>query len=227
MKASPPALLLTLALAPALIFGSPTRPADFPNCLNGSSSKHPFHPNEHSECKGDPLNEASNTTVRKDEEMLGISPEDVRFIGCAAAPFLTVPGSGLISSQATIYYPTQLSEDSYAAPLFHELGHVFQLKRAGSLAKLKSSLDNSNERIELGADFIAGLAANKLGLKPADFLINLALIGSYNIQDQDFHGTPANRTQAFRNGYFYDNNDSQIADSYADFQDNLFGYIKH
>lgn len=226
MKASPAALLFALALVPILICGASVRPSDFPNCLNGSSSPHPFHPNEQSDCKSDPLGVGNNTTVRKDEELLGIKPEDVRFIGCAAAPFLTVPGSGLISSQATVYYPTQLSEDSYAAPLFHELGHVYQLKHAGSYAKLRDTLGDSNERIELGADFIAGLAASKVGLKPADFLINLALIGSYNIQDQDFHGTPANRTQAFRNGYFYDNA-SQIADSYADFQDNLFAYIKH
>jgi hypothetical protein len=219
MKASPLALLFALVLVPTLIVGEPA--SGFPNCLNGSSSKTPFHPND---CKGDPLNQANNKTIMKDEELLGIGPEDVRFIGCPAAPFLTVPGSGLVSSQATVYYPTQLSEDSYAAPLFHELGHVFQLKQAGSLAKLKASLDDSNERIELGADFIAGLTANKLRLKPADFLINLALVGSFNIHDEDFHGKPADRAAAFSNGYFY-KDEGQIADSYADFQDNLFAHI--
>jgi hypothetical protein len=228
MRAKSPALLFALALVPTLILGQSDHPAAFPDCLNSSSSKAPFHSNEHTDCDGDPLDQANNKIIKEDEELLGIGPRDVRFIGCAAAPFLTVPGSGLISSQATIYYPTgsKFKPDSYAAPLLHELGHVFQLKQAGSYAKLRASLDDSNERIELGADFIAGIAANKLGLTPAEFLINLALIGSYNIQDKDFHGTPANRTQAFRNGYFYDNA-SRIADSYADFQDNLFAYIKH
>ena len=228
MKAKSSALFFALVLVPALVLGQPDSPAAFPVCLGGSSSKTPFHPSEHTDCDGDPLDQANNKIIKEDEELLGISPRDVRFIGCAAAPFLTVPGSGLIRSQATIYYPTgsKFKPDYYAAPLLHELGHVFQLKQAGSYTRLRASLEDSNERIELGADFIAGLAANKLGLKPADFLINLALIGSYNIQDQDFHGTPANRTQAFRNGYFYDDG-GQIADSYADFQDNLFGHIKN
>lgn len=227
MKAKSSALLFALALVPALILDQPDRPGAFPDCLNSSSSKAPFHSSEHTDCDGDPLDQANNKIIKEDEALLGISPRDVRFIGCAAAPFLTMPGSGLITSQATIYYPTgsKFEPDTYAAPLLHELGHVFQLKQSGSYAKLRSSLEDSNERIELGADFIAGIAAKKLGLKPADFLINLALIGSYNIQDKDFHGTPANRSAAFRIGYFYEDG-GKIADSYADFQDNLFGQIK-
>ena len=81
------------------------------------------------------------------------------------APFLTVPGSGLTNSQFTIYYPTgdQITQGSYIAPLLHEMGHVFQLKQAGSYQKLKDP-GNSKERIELGADFIAGLARTDSGL---------------------------------------------------------------
>jgi hypothetical protein len=201
----------------------------FPDCLNVSSPRNPFRPTDHDECSKDALNFGDDKTVHDDEKLLDITPQEVRFIGCAAAPFVTFPAFGLSNSRYSIYYPTgvQLAHDDYLAPLLHEMGHVFQLKQAGSYAGLKASLDDSIERIELGADFIAGIGANRLGVEPKLFLINLSLVSSYNRSDSDYHGRPEDRAVAFRNGYFYQEKQATIANSYADFQDNLFAQIKN
>ncbi len=73
------------------------------------------------------------------------------------------------------------------------------MRNAGGLAALKP-LENSR-RIELGADFLAGLAFN-ISLKrlnSGDFETNLQLVGSYKVEASD-HGAPEHRTQAFRLG---------------------------
>ncbi len=201
----------------------------YPDCLNLSPSRSAFRPPSHPECINDVLKLGENRSVRGGEDYLGIAPQEVSFIGCSAAPFVTFPGHGLSSSKPTIYYPTggELSLDDYIAPLLHELGHVFQLKHAGSYEKLMTALDNSIERVELGADFIAGFGASHLGLEPRAFLINLSLFGSYNNQDSDNHGRPEDRTAAFREGYFYSNKHATVADSYSDFEDNRYAQIKH
>jgi hypothetical protein len=217
--------LLALPVAIAL---SSTQSAASPDCLNVSSSPNPFHTSGHPECSKDVLNLGDDKSIHGGEKLLGITPQEVRFIGCAAAPFVTFPALGLSSSKFSIYYPTgvQLTHDDYLGPLLHEMGHVFQLKQAGSSAKLKASHDDSIERIELGADFIAGIEANRLGLEPRAFQINLSLVGSYNSRDSDYHGKPEHRAAAFRNGYFYQDKQAAVTDAYADFQDNLFAQIK-
>jgi hypothetical protein len=55
--------------------------------------------------------------------------------------------------------------------------------------------------IELGADFLTGLAFNQVlkRLDTIDFETNLKLIGTYQVT-LDSHGTPEHRTQAFRLG---------------------------
>jgi hypothetical protein len=215
-----------LALLLAMIL-STTQGRAFPDCLNLSPSPNQFNPTDHPDCSKDPLDLSNDKAVRNGEALLDITPQEIRFIGCEPAPFVTFPAVGL-NSKFTIYYPTgiQLAHDKYVAPLLHEMGHVFQLKQAGSYKKLKASLDDSIERIELGADFIAGLGANRLDLEPNTFLINLNLVGGYSKGAQD-HGRPEDRAAAFRNGYFYQEKQFTIADSYADFQDNRFAQIKH
>jgi len=200
----------------------------FPDCLNVSASRNQFRPTDHSECSKDVLNLGSDKTIDDGEVLLGITPQEVKFIGCAAAPFVTFPAPGL-HSKFNIYYPTvvRFEHDGYIAPLLHEMGHVFQLKQSGSYAKLKASLDDSIERIELGADFIGGFGASRLGLEPNAFLLNLSLVGSYNHGDFDSHGRPEDRAAAFRSGYFYQEKQATIGDAYADFQDNRFAQIKH
>jgi hypothetical protein len=192
----------------------------FPDCLNVSPPRNPFRPLDHPKCNQDTLNFEEDKTIHDGEKLLDITPQEVRFIGCDDAPFVTIPAFGLSDSKFSIYYPTgvHLAHDGYLAPLLHEMGHD---------AKLKASLDDSIERIELGADFIAGIGANRLGLEPNAFLLNLSLFGSYNSRDFNYHGKPEDRAAAFRNGYFYREEQSTVTDSYADFQDNRFAQIKH
>lgn len=97
-----------------------------------------------------------------------------------------------------VRYPSSV-RSNYLAPIVHELAHVVQMRDAGSLAALNAR-DNSR-RIELGADFLAGLAFN-VSLKQlngGDFETNLELAGSYKVAADD-HGLPEQRTQAFRLG---------------------------
>ncbi len=202
----------------------------FPDCLSASSPTTTFRPTEHTlDCHNDILHLWNDKVVRDGAKLLGISAEEIQFFGCPPAPFLTVPALGLSNQKFSIFYPTsvQLTHNGYVAPLLHEMGHVFQLKGAGSLAELKASHDSSLERIELGADFIAGYAANRLGLEPSAFLVNLSLITSYNSRDFDYHGRPEDRAAAFRSGYFYLDKQATLPDAYTDFQDNRFAQIKN
>jgi len=218
-----------LAFITAAGLGSFERPI-FPDCLNAASAANSFRPTEHNvDCNKDALNLWNDRSVREGAKLLGINAEEVRLFGCMPAPFRTVPALGSSNQKFSIYYPTgvQLGQGGYIAPLLHEMGHVFQLKLVGSYQKLQASHDNSIERIELGADFIAGYAAGHLDLEPKAFLVNLSLIGSYNGKDLDYHGRPEDRAAAFRNGYFYMERQSTLTDSYADFQDNRFAQIKN
>ncbi|MBI3149221.1 MAG: hypothetical protein HYZ17_12000 [Betaproteobacteria bacterium] len=97
-----------------------------------------------------------------------------------------------------IRYPSQVGSN-YLAPIVHELAHVVQMRDAGGLAVLNPR-ENSH-RIELGADFLAGLAFNiSLGhIGGGDFETNLELAGSYTVTVDD-HGLPEHRTQAFLRG---------------------------
>lgn len=226
---APSFIVLFSCLGPLAAVFSDAQIQAYPDCLNVSPTSRRFNPVGNRNCVKDTLNFAEDKVILDDERLLRISPKQVRFIGCGEAPFVTFPALGLSNSQFTIYYPTgaQLKHDDYLAPLLHELGHVFQMKEAGGYAKLKDSVSDSIERIELGADFIAGFGADRLGLEPSSFLLNLSLVGSYNNRDLDNHGRPEDRAAAFRQGYFYKDKQTTIVTSYADFQDNRFAQIKN
>lgn len=201
----------------------------FPDCLNSSPTQTAFHAEQHPECRSDTLHFADDSAIRSSEQFLGLKGQEIAFIGCAGAPFATVPPHGITSSSFTIYYPLtpSLMHDAYTAPLLHEMGHVFQLKQAGSYHALLDSLSQSTARVELGADFIAGIEAHRLSLEPASFLVNLSLISNYKRTEPSYYGRPEDRAAAFRFGYFGSNDHDPIAISYADFQDNLFAQIIH
>lgn len=97
-----------------------------------------------------------------------------------------------------VRYPSTV-KSNYLAPIAHELAHVVQMRNAGSLAALEPQ--KNSRRIELGADFLAGLAFNASlkSLDSGDFETNLQLAGSYKVETDD-HGTPEHRSQAFRRG---------------------------
>jgi hypothetical protein len=184
---------------------------------------------QHPGCDRDVLNVSNNPDVKKAEKILALLSDEIEFIGCAGASFKTFPVKTEPSFKFRIFYraSNNLKSQEYLAPILHEIGHVYQLRQAGSIQSLLQSLDNSAERIELGADFLAGFAAHKLGINVALAQRSLFLVGSYRSDVRDSHGRPEDRTSAFRYGYFYEPEDSSLASQYADFQDNLFVQIKH
>jgi hypothetical protein len=222
------ALSASIVCLASTAVGSATEP-QLPDCLNSQSTQTLFNPGDHEGCIADQANFGQEGTILKAEQFLSISPSEVRFIGCNDAPFRTYPPSANGKTLFKVYYPTgiTLSHNGYLAPLLHELGHVYQLKQAGSYAKLEASPNGSIERVELGADFLAGIVGSRLGLEPKSFLVNLSLVGSYRGGDTLSHGRPEDRAAAFRYGYFYQESQASINSSYSDFQDNLFAQIKH
>jgi hypothetical protein len=203
--------------------------ANLPDCLNVAPTGESFKLSEHPECRNDQIRLSGNVKVQRAEEMLKLSPDEIVFIGCAAAPFNTRMVSMHPPFRIVIVYPVE--HDSalldYVPPILHELGHAYQLKRAGSMQKLLESLDPAIERIELGADFLAGLSAHRLGINPGLFERNHFLVGSYKPNQTDSHGRPEDRSSAFRYGYYYSSTDSLVDLPYRDFQDNLFSQTKH
>jgi hypothetical protein len=214
---------LALPLAIALSSQDPI----FPDCLNASPSK--FQPTAHPECSKDAMKLRAARSSAIMRSCLALPQRRSGFIGCADSPFVTVPAFGLSNSKPTIYYPTdvRLAEGDYFAPLLHELGHVFQLKQVSSYERLKSAVDGSNERIELGADFLAGAGASRLGPEPKSFPLNLSLVTDYNNRDPNWYGRPEDRAAAFRFGFFDHEKQRSFTDAYADSQNNLFAQTKH
>jgi hypothetical protein len=188
-----------------------------------------FRPTQHhDDCVKDVLGVSELDEVVAAERMFGLPSDQITFIGCAAAPFLTYPASTDPPFRVKIYYPVAPNSDlkKYVAPILHEIGHAFQYRQAGSTQKLLASLNNSIERIELGADFLAGLAAKRLKMSPGEFETSFYLVGNY-AYDPESHGNPTDRALAFRYGYNSPQT-KQFEDSqYADFQDNGFAIVKH
>src|ERR1700687_4468000 len=192
---------LTYAVFGSLIY-SENSGSRLPDCLNSNSSEKPFNLAEHTECKNDKANLSKYPEVVETENMLGLTSDQVTFIGCAVAPFR----SRMVDLGPPFHFEILYTFDAnfvaadYVAPILHEIGHAYQFKKAGNPIKL---LESPIERLELGADFLAGLAASKLGIKnPNLFERTLSLVGSYEAKS-DPHGTPEDRTQSFRYGFFY------------------------
>jgi hypothetical protein len=200
-----------------------------PDCLNSDGFGGTFLLADHTECKDDVFKVSQDVDVQKVEKMFGVTPNEVTFIGCAAAPFQTKMVRTDPPFHFLILYRVSVDSKShgYQAPIFHELGHVYQLSKAGSPQKLFQSLYGSNERVELGADFLAGLAAQRLKMNQGTFQTSLFLTGSYDSQKPDSHGCPEARSSAFRYGYHAPVTKSFDDAQYADFQDNEFAVIKH
>jgi hypothetical protein len=220
---------LTLILMVAIV-GSPVRSemrgSEVPDCLNSTRNQEEFELSKHSECTHDIAKLSDYQEVNETEKILGLTSDEITFIGCAAAPFRTRMADLDPPFRFEILYTADTSSArlDYVAPILHELGHVYQLKKARSPHKL---LESPIERRELGADFLAGLAAAKMGIKnPTLFERTLSLVGSYKAKS-DSHGTPENRTQAFRYGYFYRPISSSVDSTYSYFQDNLFSQVMH
>src|SRR5690606_19585742 len=92
-------------------------------------------------CSSDPLKLAQSAVIERAVEQLGLSDARISFLGCTTTEFQVSAPPGIDDDDLTfrIYYPVTdaLQLGDYAAPLIHELGHVFQIKQAGSMASLK------------------------------------------------------------------------------------------
>lgn len=122
----------------------------------------------------------------------------VVFQSCPGGRFSAMP-DGADAKRFLIRYPSD-AKANYLAPIVHELAHVVQMRAAGGLAALR--LKENSHRIELGADFLSGLAlgTSRKRAGSEDFETNLQLTGSYKVEPDD-HGLPEHRTQAFRRGF--------------------------
>ena len=154
-------------------------------------------------CKpGDPLGLSRSEQVKKVMHYLSIRPDLVRFNGCKDAHFAAdidpVRGG---KSLYVITYPIDIGS-RYMAPITHELAHVMQIQIAGDkdALRLKRPI-----KIELGADFVTGLVFREQlnQLASGEFQNNIQLTGLYREDEMDAHGTPAQRTAAFRYGLHY------------------------
>lgn len=171
-----------------------------PSCLYGTftqgEEKAPVEP-----CLGDIKNIGMDPHVQAVMRTFNISRSAVVFSACPGGRFSAMPAGADDGKRFVVRYPSTVRSDEYLAPIVHELAHVVQMRSAGGLAALSPELNS--RRIELSADFLGGLAFN-LSLKhlnKGNFETNLQLVGSYNLEPDD-HGTPEDRTVAFRLGVY-------------------------
>lgn len=170
--------------------------APIPNCLYGTftqdGERTPIEP-----CGADVKGIGTDPNVLAVMRTFNIPTNVVIFQACPGGRFSAMP-NGNNAKRFLVRYPST-AKANYLAPIVHELAHVVQMRHAGGLAALKPK--ENSRRIELGADFLAGLAFN-ISLKHlnnGDFETNLQLVGSYKVETDD-HGLPEHRTQAFRYG---------------------------
>jgi hypothetical protein len=195
---------------------------NFPDCLHsdtpaGTLSGDPG-------CHKDILDLSGDATVQRALDFLKLHTEKIVFTECSNFPFTTKMPKTSVPYQFEIDYPTipQSELQTRVPPMLHELGHIYQLRLAGSPAGVFEAHDNSSEKIELGADFLAGLTAQKLGIDPGPFERSLFLAGNYREND---HGRAEDRSAAFRNGYYYPLNKTTLDKAYQDFLDNRYSQI--
>jgi hypothetical protein len=174
----------------------------------------------------DPLHIKTEPMVRNMMDTLGLNAAEIEFLQCPGSPFFT--SGSLDSSHNLVFritYPDGLEKSQYLAPITHELGHVYQLSHAGSLAALRKQMHDSMLRIELGADFLAGVAF-KRNLPASDLILleqNLMLTGDFTGTN---YGSPAQRTSAFRMGYFSRIGEKSVDDASGNFQTDGFAQIE-
>jgi len=131
---------------------------------------------------------------------LGIPRDRVKFLSCPGQPLLTGPFSASDHDHYVIRYPPEASGPDLDAAIAHELAHVLQMRAIGGLDALR--LKYSSLQVELSADFVAGVVfANAMkGRDVNEFQHSLLVHGLYQEASDLAHGSPAQRTNAFRYG---------------------------
>src|SRR6185437_12558686 len=108
-------------------------------CLGSGTDA--FDRTQHSECKADKIGLTNKKIIIDAQRFFGIPAGEVSFVGCDAAPFQTRPLVTDSSPNFEILYCSKGGDDTgtLAAPILHELGHVYQLRMAGSYENLRRS----------------------------------------------------------------------------------------
>ncbi|MEO5692615.1 MAG: hypothetical protein ABIQ72_05790 [Usitatibacter sp.] len=172
---------------------------------------------------GDPSNLASDSKVRAAIKALQLDNVPLRFNGCKSARYSAAPDT--TPRHYVITYPTSAG-GSHIGPITHELAHVMQMEVAGSLEALRQ---NPSRKIELGADYLTGIvfvqALRDIGYN--EFQHNLSLIGLYVELDPNAHGTPSQRTAAFRFGanMKFDEVNRSIHRAHEEFMADVYGQV--
>jgi hypothetical protein len=212
------AVSLGSVLGCSVIFSSKGAAAS-PDCLYSEPSADVAS----ADCSNDPLRLADQAFISSVIGQLGLAGAQINFVGCRQTTFATAMTSQHVYR---ITYPSALSISlsSYLAPITHELGHVFQIEGAGSIHAVRERLNNSSERIELGADFLAGIEyrRNMSVENRGEFERNFQLLGNYG---SGGHGSPEDRIAAFRKGFYYTLGVGGIVAASNDFQFNGYGEI--
>jgi hypothetical protein len=213
------ALLLTVSLAEAQPMGCLFANAD------GSA--------EAVNCSDDPRKLKSDPTIAKAIRAMGLEGQPIRFEGCDQASFATIPASGARELGFVIRYPVlrEVATSELVAPIVHELSHVVQVRQAGSLAKLREKLVDS-KRIELGADFLAGVVfANYINAANLRYQNSLELVGRYREASFAAHGTTSQRNAAYRLGAYHRVVEPEfpldLPKMHVDFQENGYAVAVH
>ena len=89
--------------------------------------------------------------------------------------------------------------ESLRAIFAHELIHVLQYARHGSFDNVLRAYQDDRRTVEVAADFGAGYLLSQTAAT-AEYAMNPELSGQFVAAHRSTHGTPSERTQAFRLG---------------------------
>lgn len=202
-------------------------PEEALDCLNLIPQEGVFSLKDHRDkCFRDQLGFSNDAAIQDTEKLFGLSASNIGFVGCDIAPFSARIDRTEPELHFQILYNSALERSASTIAVLHEIGHVYQLKQAGSHEGLLSSAHQDLERVELGADYLSGLAVGRLHMSEKDFDVGLALVGSYAIHSAP-HGFPHERSAAFNYGVTDGKTGDLLNSLYGDFQDNQYGQIKH
>lgn len=177
----------------------------------------------------DPLMLHNNAKLELAKQALKIRPGRVSFRGCTGQRFATYINSATKGGEYryVVTYPSETRSD-YLAPVIHELAHVMQLESVGgSKVAVRSARGNESLRVELEADYLTGMVFSQV-LK-ADSVVafqhNITFAGMFKEGEYDAHGTPSQRTSAFRMGYYQTLGEDlpDIKTAALHFQANVYG----
>ena len=202
------------------VFSYTQQTENFLDCLNLIPQEGVFSLKDHRDkCFRDQLDFSNSAAVQNTEKLFGLSTGEIGFVGCDIAPFSTRIDRSEPELHFQILYNSALDRSASTIAILHELGHIYQLKQAGSHEGLLSSVHQDLERVELGADYLSGLAIARLHMNEKDFDVGLALVGSYVIHSAP-HGLPHERSASFNYGVTDGKTGNSVNSLYAEFQDN-------